>query len=418
MDKPDVVTEDAAERRPGVPAAPPARPTWPVRLYALVRAFVRPRRRWCWGTRLVVTASLAWLAFVILHRLLSGLTWLWAPFDLIPPIMFLAVPAALLAVAPLARPVRWRIMATLLVSALLGFGFSGVNLATVWYTPPPAPPGAITVVSWNTEFWDQNWRSADGDAYDAGFYEYLRGMNADVYLLKEYLYSAGGNGFDGEWTADMAIRIDKLAQLRREFPGYAIAISGEQITLSRLPIVRQYGIDLRPWLPARWRAIPPSLRTWPESFTSETLRTDIRVGGSIVSFYNAQILQPPMGWRLYQAKARAADRYNQARRAASYAALRHDVEHNGNPAVLGADLNTSPAMGVRRLLPGKLVDESRALSSIYPTTWGQAGGIPLWRIDWVLATRDVIVHRHELPGAAGLSDHRAQRVVLSVRRQA
>ncbi|HEX6467978.1 MAG TPA: endonuclease/exonuclease/phosphatase family protein [Streptosporangiaceae bacterium] len=383
---------------------------------ARARELVRPRRRWCWGTRLVVTASLGWLAFVLLHRLLSGRTWVWAPFDLLPPLVFVAVPVALLAVAPLARPVRWRIMAVLAGTIALGAPASGVNLAALWYSPPPAPPGAITVVSWNTEFWDQNLRTARGKAFDAGFYDYLRGLHADVYLLKEYLYFDTSKGsLGGTWTADMARRIDKAPELRRAFPGYRIAVAGDQITLSRFPIVGQRAVDLRPWLPSKWKAVPAELRDWPDEYTTETLRTDIKVNGTVVSFYNAQPIQPPVKWRLYEGAARATDRYTLARQQASYRALRADVDANDHPAVLGADLNASPAMGIRRLLPKRLVDRSPALPSIYPTSW-QAGGLDLWRIDWLLTTRDITVHTYEMVGPAGLSDHKAERAVLSVRR--
>jgi hypothetical protein len=56
---------------------------------------------------------------------------------------------------------------------------------------------------------------------------------------------------------------------------------------------------------------------------------------------------------------------------------------------------------------------TRVLDSIYPTSW-KVGGMEFWRIDWLLTTPDVAVHRYEMRGPAGLSDHRAQRAVLSV----
>jgi hypothetical protein len=66
-----------------------------------------------------------------------------------------------------------------------------------------------------------------------------------------------------------------------------------------------------------------------------------------------------------------------------------------------------------RVLPESLVDRTPALSSIYPASW-LAGTFELWRLDWLLTTEDVAVHRYELLGADGHSDHRPQRVVLSV----
>ncbi|GAA4950161.1 hypothetical protein HD597_002513 [Nonomuraea thailandensis] len=380
-----------------------------------VRRFARPRRRWCWGTRLVVTAAVAWLLFVLCHLAASGRTHLWAPLELVPPLLFLLVPALLLIVAPLARPVRRRVVPLLVVTAVLGAGHSGINYATLWHTPPPAGPGAVTVAAWNTQFWDQDWVTAGGDRYSPGFYAYLHALDADVYLLTEYLYvdTRAGDPRSGRWTADLAMRIDKLAELRREFPGYDVAASGEQITLSRFPIIGHRGLDLRPWLPPDQREIPGALRDWPEGYTVETLRTDLDVNGTIVSFYAAQVSQPPLEWRLYDAGSRDAAAGATLRREASFRAIGADVAANPHPVVLAGDLNTSPAMGVRRLLPERLIDRTPALSSLYPATY-LAGTAELWRIDWLYTSADVTVHSYELPGAEGLSDHRAQRMVVSV----
>ncbi|WP_196223977.1 endonuclease/exonuclease/phosphatase family protein [[Actinomadura] parvosata] len=384
------------EQRPG-----PA----PTERLGRLRRLVRPRRRWCLGTKLVVTASVAWLLFVLCHLLASGRTSLWAPIELIPPPLFLLVPALLLVVAPLARPVRWRIIPLLVLTALLGAGRSGVNYATLWYEPPPAGRDAITVAAWNTQFWDQD--------QGPGFYAYLRDLHADVYLLTEYLYRAADRG--GRWTADLAVRIDKLAELRRELPGYHVAVSGEQITLSRFPIVAHRGLDLRPWLPPDQRETPGALRGWPEGYTVETLRTDIDVNGTTVSFYNPQIAQPPLEWRLYDAGTRDVAAAKTLRREASYRAIGADVAANPHPVLLAGDLNTSPAMGIRRLLPERLVDRTPALPSLLPGTY-LAGTAELWRIDWLYTSPDVTVHRYDLPGARGMSDHRAQRMVVSVPR--
>jgi len=160
------------------------------------------------------------------------------------------------------------------------------------------------MVSWNTEFWDQDWIT--GGRLDADdLYRYLRSLDADVYLLHEYLHL-------NDAATDIhakAVRIDEVPRLRREFPGYQLAVAGEQLTR----------------------------------------RTN----------------------------------------------------------------RTSPAMRMRRLLPEGLVDNTRALESIYPGTW-RADGTPLWRIDWLLTTSQVAVHRYEMLDPAGLSDHRAQRAVRSL----
>ncbi|MEU7755956.1 endonuclease/exonuclease/phosphatase family protein [Micromonospora sp. NPDC049171] len=389
------------EQRPA-PRPTPVRTGWAARLRR------RPGVRWCWGTRLVVTASLGWLLFVLVHRPLSGRLVLWAPVDLIPPLLFAVIPLVLLAVAPFARPVRWRIMAVLVVAALLGYGNSGVNLATLWHTPPPAPQGAITVVAWNTEFWDQDWASGGGVDPDP-HYRYLRDLDADVYLLQEYLHlDASATDKDDE-----AVRIDATARLRAEFPNHQIAVAGEQITLSRLPIVAQTGLDIRPWLPGSRKDIPSGLDDFQDSYTTETLRTDLLLGGQTVSFYNTHIHQPPHSFAIHRRAGRQANRENDYRRQASYRALRADIDDNPNSVVVGADLNTSPAMGISRLLPDGLVDHTGTLPDLYPASWA-AGETPLWRVDWLLTSPDVSVHAYQLRDPAGLSDHRAQWSVLSV----
>jgi hypothetical protein len=366
----------------------------------------RPARRWCLGTWLVLAATVGWLQFVVVHQLLSGRTWLWAQLDLIPPVVFAVIPLLLLAVAPFARPIRWRVIAVVALAGVLGAGNSGINLASLWHDPPPAPRGAITVVSWNTEFWDQNWREAGGHSLDQGFYRYLRDLDADVYLLKEYLHIKPTEPLGRH----NAFAIDRLDELRTEFPGFHIAVSGKQITISRYPIVAHRGLDLRPWLPEDKREVPPDQRNYPGYFI-ETLRTDLLVDGTVMSVYNTHVSQPGVDWRLYRGAARHEAREDHHRRDASFRALRADVDGNQHPVVVGADLNTSPAGGMLRLLPDRLVDQTRALESIYPTTW--VFRVELWQIDWLLTTPDVTVHQYDLVDPAGLSDHRVQRAVLS-----
>jgi endonuclease/exonuclease/phosphatase family metal-dependent hydrolase len=370
----------------------------------------RWRRRLAGAT---ATAGVAWLAFVLAHLGFSGRTPLWAPLDLTPPVLFVAVPVALLAAGAAViryarRRTRWTLLAGPVAAGLLGAGLSGINPAALWYDPPPAPSDAITLVSWNTEFWDQDWIT-DGRLDADDLYRYLRSLDADVYLLHEYLHL---NDAAPDIHAK-AVRIDDLARLRREFPGYEIAVAGEQLTLSRFPIVARRGLEITRWLPPDLRAVPPALAAFPASYTTEALRTDIAVHGTTVSLYNAHVHQPPHEPLVYRGADREANRYNHARRVASYRALNEDVRDNPHPVVVGADLNTSPAMRMRRLLPERLVDHTRALDSVYPATW-RADGTPLWRIDWLLTTPDVAVHRYEMLDPAGLSDHRAQRAVVSL----
>jgi endonuclease/exonuclease/phosphatase family metal-dependent hydrolase len=368
-----------------------------------------PRRR-RWPGRLAATVCVSWLVFVVLHLVLSGRAYWWGPFDLLPPLVFAAVPVTLLAVALPARRARWRLTAVVAVALVLGFGSSGINIATIWYAPPPAPAGAITLVTWNTEYWDQDLEPG-GPRSTTDFYRFLRGLDADVYMLQEYAHV----DLTREDVASQALAIDQEALLRENFPGYEIVIAGRDITLSRLPVVGHHWLDSTPFMPEDLRAVPPGLADRPLFYRSQTLRTDIQVDGETVSFYNSHIYQPPQRiLRLRSDRDRsmfAIDRFNFEIRRASFEAIAADMDQNTNRIIMGGDLNTSPAMGVLRMIPDRLVDQTRALSSVYPATWPL--GSDLWRIDWLFTTPDVTVSSYAFLDSQGLSDHRVQRIVLS-----
>ncbi|MFG3684798.1 endonuclease/exonuclease/phosphatase family protein [Micromonospora sp. NPDC047740] len=364
------------------------------------------RRRWI--TWVMLGASGSWLVFVAAHRGLSGRVWWWNLPDLAPPLLFLAVPVLLLAALPLARPAR-RVGAMPAVAALvLGWPCAGVNIAALWHRPPPAPADAITVFSWNTWYWDQLVRTGprgepirDPDR----FYRFLRAQAADVYLLQEHLYLDGQ-----DWSP---LPVADPERVRREFPGFHVAVSGELVTLSRFPIVLDRPVDLRPWLARHWPALPPADSRLPDYHTVKTLRTDLLVFGSVVSFYNAHLYVPVVGLPTRGGGTAEDGLARQDLREANYLAVAADVADNPHPVVLAGDLNTSPAMRQLRTLPDRLVDATPALDSLYPTSWARYG-LPLWRLDWVFTTADVDVHRYRMVPAGGLSDHSGQLVVVSL----
>ncbi|GII79522.1 hypothetical protein Sru01_45040 [Sphaerisporangium rufum] len=364
----------------------------------------------------VLPAAAGWLAFVALHRVLSGRVWWWQVPELVPPLAFVAVPVLLLAAVAAARRARRTAAVTAavmgLASLVLGGGAGGLNLAALWHRAAPAPPGAITVFSWNTWYWDQpaaGGRSmpppAGTPARDAdAFYRYLRDQHADVLLLQEYVYF----GPDAR-----PIRVDDRDRLRREFPGYQIATASELVTLSRFPIVRQQGMDLRPWAAdPRDTPVPPGAG-WPEFYTVKTLRTDVRAGGRTISFYNAHINSPvdPSSRGLSPGRL---DRVQHEARRANLRALAADIRANPLPAVLAGDFNASPAMGIMRLVPERMADAVPALPSLYPATWDERW--PWWRIDWAFTSPEIAVHRYRLVRSLGRSDHSGQHLVISLAR--
>lgn len=359
--------------------------------------------------RLVVGCAAAWLLFVAAHRSLSGRVWWWTLPDLTPPVAFLVVPVLLLVAVPLLRPARRWVAALALVALALGWPLSGVHPAALWYRPGPVPADAITVFAWNTFYWDQLATApttSDGrPAHDPDLlYRYLRAQRADVYLLQEYLY------FDAAWQP---IPIDDTERLRREFPGYHIAVAGELLTLSRFPIVDKRPLDLRPWLSRPQPNLPPADTAMPDYYTLKTLRTDLRIAGRVVSFYNSHIILPVADATALDPRQRRETYAAQDRRRAGYRALAADVAANPNPIVLAGDLNTSPAMGLIRTLPDRLVDATGSMDRVYPVSWSRYG-LPLWRLDWAFTTTDVTVHRYRMVPADTLSDHHGQRVMLSL----
>lgn len=362
---------------------------------AVARPAARPR--WCWGTWLVLVTASGWLAFTVAHLLLSGRFWLWTLADLVPPVAFVAVPLGLLLVARLARPAWWRVMLLAVAALLLGAQLSGVRPDALWHREPPAGPETVRVVSWNTEFWHQ-----DDDA--GAFYRRLRAEDADVYLLQEYVVLA-----DRE-----PVPADDLARLRAEFPGYQVIAHGELVTLSRLPVVASRAIDASSWFSAAQRSLPPPETDFPSYWTTKTLRTDLRVAGRTVSFYNTHLPVPvavdrnPLGADFYR-----FIREQHGRRWGNLRALAADLDANPGPVVLAGDLNVTPAMALLRPFTARLVEAGGAAGSVYPASWG-FGGVPLWRLDWAFTSPDVRTYRYRFADPAGLSDHPIQQLSISL----
>lgn len=326
-----------------------------------------------------------WLVLVVAHRLLSGRWWLWLAPELIPPLAFVAVPALLLGSAALAGRFRARVALLAVAGLLLGADLAGLNPAS-WRTPPPAPPDALHLVSWNTTVWNST------DDHDA-FYASLTARHADVYLLQEY-----------KPDDDPTRRDDDLARLRREFPGYQVVLRGELVTVTRFPVVAVTALPVDPPPGADWRTDYREVKS---------LRTDLRVRDRTVSVYNTHILVPlDLSSPLRELFYRRRHEFFQ-RRETQYRALAADLDRNPNPVLVAGDLNTSPAMGDLRRLTDRLTDAGRASGSAYPTSWTIAGR-RWWRLDWTFVSPDWRVHRYRLRDARGMSDHRVQDVVLSL----
>ncbi|WP_433615652.1 endonuclease/exonuclease/phosphatase family protein [Dactylosporangium sp. CA-139114] len=335
----------------------------------------------------LVVAAL-WPAFVLAHLVLSGRWWLWLVPDIVPPLVFTAVPVVLAAGAAPFRRLR-RPVALLSLAALIpGVCISGWNVAALWTSPTAPPPGALTVFSWNTEYWD-----SDGGP----FYPFLQRQHADVYLLQEYLN-------DG----DIPTPVHDLERLRAAFPGYHIAVAGELVTVSRLPILRTYP------LPAD---VPLTDTGWVAEFVRDKiLRTDIDLGsGTVLSVYNLHLpVQLSPGLSVFDGAFWRTVRDQHAQREPQLRALTADVDANRNPILVAGDFNTSPAMGDLRKIPPRLHDAG-ALLPLYPASWRDRDGLPRWwRLDWAYTTSDVRVHSYDFGRTDGQSDHSFQLLRISV----
>ncbi|WP_326553817.1 endonuclease/exonuclease/phosphatase family protein [Micromonospora sp. NBC_01813] len=343
-----------------------------------------------WLGRVFLTGSGLWLCYVLAHRALSGRVWWWVLAELIPPVMFLAVPLAFAVAAAGCRRTR-RPAALLCAAALLaGGGLSGINLPGPLRPVQQVPGDALRIVSWNTLYWHP-----DGGAAD--FYQMLRDQQADVYLLQEYIAEVDG----------VIVPIDERDRLRREMPGYEIAIVGELLTLSRFPIVDQ--------MPVEAVGLPPAPDDFTDFWHYQVLRTDLRVDGQVLSVYNAHVPVPLWvgGPSVFSRQFHDTIREQHQRRVAQLRALSADVAGNANPVLLAGDLNTTPAMGDLRRLPAGLRDAVSASRSLYPASW-QAGQLPAWRLDWALVSDAVTVHRYEFGDARGMSDHLPQTIWMSL----
>ncbi|GAA2349053.1 endonuclease/exonuclease/phosphatase family protein [Dactylosporangium salmoneum] len=333
-----------------------------------------------------MATAAVWLTFVTAHLVLSGQWWVWHLVDVVPPPLFTVVPLLLAAGAVPSRGGRRPV--AILASAALLFGapLSGWNVPALWTSQHASPPGAVTVFSWNTEYWD-----SDGGP----FYPFLQGQRADVYLLQEYLN-------DG----DVPTPVHDLDRLRAAFPGYAIAVAGELVTVSRFPIRQAFPL------------IRSTENGWLGEFEREKiLRTDLDLGGGrTLSVYNLHLpVQISPGLSPFGGAFWRTIRDQDAQRGPQWRALAADVDGNRGPILVAGDFNTTPGMEDIRKVPSRLRDPSGLLPTVYPATYRDRAGLPRWwRLDWAFTSADVRVHEYRFGGSGGQSDHRYQLLRLSV----
>jgi endonuclease/exonuclease/phosphatase (EEP) superfamily protein YafD len=358
------------------------------------------RRRWPLRTRLVFAAAAGWALFLAAFLSLTGEHWWWRPLELPPPLVFVAVPALLLALSALARPIRARMAGVALGCLAIGVDLAGLNP----HAPPgvggasPAPPGAVRVFSWNTEYWH------DGQDPER-FYAYLAAQRADVYLLQEHV------GWD--LAGHRPIRVDHVAQLRRRFPQYQVVATGELLTMSRHPIVAWRGLDSWPYLADPATGGPPAGSDFADYYRYKVLRTDLRVDGRVLSVYNVHMpVQLDISMDPSTPEFTAFMRAQHDRRQAHYRAFEADLAANPAGQLVAGDFNATSAMGELRRLDDRLTDAVAASDRLYPTSWPNGGRL-LWRLDWAFTGGPARVHDYRMVPAPGMSDHLGQFLTVS-----
>jgi endonuclease/exonuclease/phosphatase (EEP) superfamily protein YafD len=337
---------------------------------------------------ILVWFALAWTLFVTCHLIANGRWWMWLAVSLFPPLGFAVMPALLLAAALAADGTAGVNTALLAIGAFLSTcGQTGINLPgrrRFCARSPSGParrgsagPRPIRVMSWNTQYWHQ-----DGDPDE--FYAYLRSWDADVYLLQEYLYHVGS------WRYRL---LDDDQRLFAAFSDYRVAISGQLVTISRLPIVGT-----------------------PVALAPHVLRVDLETArdGPVLSTYNVHIpvqFDPvsPLRRTFYRAMRQHAESRN-----LHYHRLARDLAANAHPALIAGDFNASPAVGDLRRLADIANDAIYASRALNPVSW-DAGhrARALWRLDWVFVAGRVRVHQYEFRSPEGRSDHRVQWLLVS-----
>jgi endonuclease/exonuclease/phosphatase (EEP) superfamily protein YafD len=299
------------------------------------------------------------LALLVLHSAVTGRWWIWNVVSVVPPILFLAVPAILALWAAVRR--QWRAAAVLVLAAAVGWTQADIHLSA---SRPHSAPGAehtIVVVNWNTRFWNEE--------HDPDFYAFLRRQDADIYQLQEYWDRRGAS-------------LDRAAEIRAAFPGYTLVTAGDLVTLSRLPVVAQSS-----------------------GAAGHYQRADIDTGTSTVSFYNVHITMQ-LGTDLSAIFER---------RHKEFAALEDDLASNPLPVFVSGDFNSTSSMGVLRWLQARFQDSADAGDTVLPRTWAfhLLPSVRLWRLDFAFVDRVLAILQHtNMPGTG--SDHWAQRITIGV----
>lgn len=330
-----------------------------------------------------------WFIALLLNEIFAGKVWFWNIFSVIPSFFFAIVMLIFIAfhlyfVFKIFRNRNQEVLktkryilhfATIIISIILSFSYSDINLPNNLITKPSSEElvNGITIFNWNTEFWAE-----EKDV--PTLHTILKEQNADVYNLQEFIIEKGDS--ENEKFIDL---------LKKDFPEYTIVQRSELITMTKFEIVEVL---------------------WKES--DSFMRVDVRLpNAEVISLYNVHI---PV-----QIAPRGLDgtipymQVNHERRVREFAKLELVVSQNNSfPYIVAGDFNTTANMGMMKNLKATLKDSQNVSGNLFPATW-QIRNLNLWRIDYVFANGDIRFLTHEDVNPQNISDHWGQKVIFSVK---
>lgn len=318
---------------------------------------------------------MAWLIFLAVHLLVQGSSWLGGLLGSMPPIGFVAVPAVLCVLALSVPGMRLFGMVGGALLIALGYGSADVNfLAAQQGGVCDKQRHEITVMNWNTHYWDQG-------SDPQSFITFLKSHEADIYTLQEFHYL---------WN-DIYVDVADAAGLAAGFSGYHIARKGDLLTLSRFPISASNADNTKPYL-----------------------RADVEWAGRIISIYNVHM---PVYINL-DLSPLSVDFYDFLRwrfdqRAHEFADLERELWTTDNRVIVAGDFNTTAPMGQMERLRARLFDTALLSAPVLPATM-EVAGLRLWRFDYVLVDDGLCALAHNVQDPRGFSDHSVLLVRLGI----
>lgn len=306
--------------------------------------------------------------FLLIHVLLAGRHWWWNLVSAIPGWAWLGVPLSAVVVFCL-RPKNVLLLASILLTLPLALSQSDLQpFAGPARLPEDMPQ--LRVISWNSLAWRQGERNA--------WKTYLESMEgAEVIMLQEMIRPRTWD------TPDPA-------EFQALFPRHRVVMHGEWMTATTLPVVSVVAQKDQYWL-----------------------RVDVDFHGRRVSLYNVhipvhinpgQLLRDPPGF--------FADMEERSRfRSQQFTALQAELASNTFPVIIAGDFNTTKSMGMMEALLSRYTDMARFGHTWFPATWGDMG-LLLWRIDWILISRELRGGELREGAPTPLSDHRPLSAII------